>query len=481
VESGGEELLFAGPAALAERVRRGEVHPRELVELALRRIEALDPRLNAFRTTLAEEALAAAERAPRDRPLAGVPIAVKADTPVAGQPTTRGSRSHGPPEAQDAEVVRRLRAAGAIPVGITNVPELTIWPWTASEAAGITRNPWNPERTPGGSSGGSAAAVAAGMVPCATGSDGGGSIRIPAACCGLVGMKPTRGRVPTEPLEDPWLGLSTFGALARTVADSALLLDVMSAAVGGDGPASVPGAPQLAPPPDGGYVQAAARPPGRLRIAISRRIPPGLIARLADDQRQAWERTARLLAELGHEVSERDPDYGSASLLFTQTWVRGIYEDSLHVPDRRALEPASRWMAAAGRLVSERRARRLRGPARARITARLLALWERADVLLTPGLTSTAIAAEGGFRRSVVVAFNLAARFTPWTPAFNLTGQPAVTLPAGFGADGLPLSVQLVGRPGAEDTLYSLAAQLEAARPWAGERPPLARAPAVSG
>ena len=197
--------------------------PRGLGPRARRAVPAadrgLDPRLNAFRVTLAEEALAEADAmAGRDGPLAGVPIAIKDDIAVDGQSTTRGSRSFGPPAAADAEAVRRLRAAGAIPIGITNVPELTIFPWTATEANGMTRNPWDLSRTPGGSSGGSAAAVAAGLVPCATGSDGGGSIRIPAACCGLVGMKPTRGRVSTQPAREGWLGLTVFGALARTVA-----------------------------------------------------------------------------------------------------------------------------------------------------------------------------------------------------------------------------------------------------------------------
>src|SRR6516165_2528752 len=227
------DLLFSGPAALAELVRAREVHPRELVELSLRRIEALNPRLNAFRVTLADEALAAAESV-AEGPLAGVPIAIKDDVPVAGQSTTRGSRSYGPPQAADAELVRRLRAAGAIPIGITNVPELMIFPWTASDANGITRNPWNVERTPGASSGGSAAAVAAGLAAAATAADGGGSIRIPAACCGLVGMKPTRGRVSQAPLAQGWLGLTVYGALARSVADSALLLDVVHGPMPGD-------------------------------------------------------------------------------------------------------------------------------------------------------------------------------------------------------------------------------------------------------
>lgn len=461
-----EQLIYAGPAELAELVRSRQVSPRELVELCLRRIEAVDPRLNAFRVTLAEEALAEADAmGTPDGVLAGVPIAVKDDMAVVGQPTTRGSRTFGPPAPADAVALRRLRAAGAIPIGITNVPELTIWPWTISEANGTTRNPWNLTRTPGGSSGGSAAAVAAGMVPCATGSDGGGSIRIPAACCGLVGMKPTRGRVSMHPLREGWLGLGVFGGLARTVRDSALVLDAMHGAVAGDA--------HYAPPPAGSYVEAAARAPGRLRIAVSGKLPPGLIARVSGDQRDALEETGRLLAELGHDVVLRSPNYGLAQLDFTQTWLRGIYEESLALPDPALLEPLSRQMANAGRrLVPPRRRTRLLGK-RTVTTARILALWNEIDVLVTPGLGRTAIAAEGAFGKPLPLALDRAGRFTPFTPVFNLTGQPAVSIPTGFGHDGLPLSVQLVGRLGAEETLYSLAAQLEQARPWSQHRPSL--------
>lgn len=458
-----EDLAFLGPAALADLVRRGELHPRELVEFSLRRIEALDPRLNTFRTILADEALAAADAASREGRLAGVPVAVKGNTPVAGQPTMRGSRSYGPPERGDAEVVRRLRAEGAIPVGITTVPELMIWPWTASDASGVTRNPWDPRRTPGGSSGGSAAAVAAGIVPGATGSDGGGSIRIPAACCGLVGMKPTRGRVSTHPAAQDWLGLSTFGPLARKVRDSALLLDVMHGRVDGDR--------YDVPAFEGSYAEAATRPPGRLRIAVSKKLPSGLIAKLSGDQRGALDRTAALLAELGHELVERDPAYGAVGPVFTQTWLRAIYETSLQVPDRSKLERVTRRLAATGRLVPDWQARRLQHEARARTSARILALWDEVDVLMTPVLASTAIAAEGGYGRGTLAAFNTAARFMPWTPPFNVTGQPAIALPAGFGEDGLPLSVQLVGRIGAEDLLYSVAGQIEVAAPWSDRRP----------
>jgi amidase len=456
------DLAFAGPAALAALVRRGEVRPRELVELYLRRIEALDPQLNAFRVTLAEQALAEADAGGAEGALAGVPIAVKDDVALAGQSTTKGSRSFGPPATEDAEVVRRLRGAGAIPVGVTNVPELMIFPWTATAANGITRNPWNPSRTPGGSWGGSAAAVAAGMVAAATASDGGGSIRIPAACCGLVGMKPSRGRVPGG----GWLDLSVYGGLARTVTDSALLLDVIHGATAGAQPAL--------PSFHGSYVDAAARPPGKLRIALSRKLPPGLLARVARDQRDAHERAGALLGALGHEVVERSPAYRLAQLEFLQTWLRGIYEESLGVPDRSALEPSTRQMAAGGRYLVPplRRAAILRR--RTATTARILKLWDEVDVLVTPGTARTAIDAVGAYGRPAPLAVDVAGRFTPFTPIFNLTGQPAVTLPAGLGTDGLPLSVQLIGRPGSEDLLYSLAGQIEAAAPWADRRPPLA-------
>jgi amidase len=458
------ELAFAGPAALAEMVRTHEVHPRELVELYLRRIEALNPACNAFRTTMPEQALAASQTAAESGGLlAGVPIAIKDDLAVAGQSATKGSRSFAPPAAADAEAVRRLRAAGAIPLGITNVPELMIFPWTATTANGVTRNPWNLERTTGGSSGGSAAAVAAGMVAAATASDGGGSIRIPAAACGLVGMKPTRGRVSQQPGGGGWLGLSVYGALARTVRDSALMLDVMHGTV----PADRYTAPAFA----GSYLEAAGQPPGRLRIAISRKAPPALLTRLSGDQRGAWERTAALLSALGHDVVERDPAYGLAQVEFLQLWLRGVYEESVKVPDRTQLERSTRQMAAAGRYLVPpwRRDRVLRR--RESTGARIMSLWDDVDVLLTPGLAKTAIAAEGGYGRSAPIAIDIGGRFTPYTAIFNLTGQPAVSLPAGLGNDGLPLSVQLVGRIGAEETLYSLAGQIESATPWAERRP----------
>jgi amidase len=298
-----------------------------------------------------------------------------------------------------------------------------------------------------------------------TGSDGGGSIRIPAACCGLVGMKSTRGRVSMAPAREGWLGLSVYGGLARTVRDSALLLDVMRGGVGGDAHA--------APPFTGTYVAAADTAPGRLRIAVSRKLPPGLLGLVSADQRAAWERTGVLLEALGHEVVERSPAYGLAQVEFLQTWLRGIYEEACRVPDRSGLERSTRQMAGAGRVLVPpgRRARLISG--RAATTARLGRLWDEFDVLMTPGLAKTAIAAEGGYGKHAPLAIDIAGRFTPFTAVFNVTGQPAISIPAGIGSDGLPLSVQLVGRPGAEDLLYSLAGQIEQAAPWADRKPPL--------
>jgi amidase len=250
------------------------------------------------------------------------------------------------------------------------------------------------------------------------------------------------------------------------VRDSALMLDVMHGALPAD--------PTPAPPFAGRYVDAVDREPGRLRIALSRKLPPGVLARVSSEQRGAWERTGALLTALGHDVVERDPAYGLVQLEFVQRWLRGIYEESLRVPDRSLLAPSSRQMAAAGRyLVPPFRRSRLLAQ-RAATSARILGLWDEIDVLVTPATAKTAIDAEGGYGHSAPVAINVAARFTPFTAVFNVTGQPAVTLPAGMGTDGLPLSVQLVGRLGAEDVLYSLAGQIESAVPWAGRRPALA-------
>jgi amidase len=237
---------------------------------------------------------------------------------------------------------------------------------------------------------------------------------------------------------------------------------------------AIEGDPDVAPPPIRPFREAAATPPSRLRIAVSRKVPPGLIARVSADQRSAWETTGRLLEELGHDVIERDPKYGMAQLEFLQNWTRGIYEQAQEVPDPEQLERSTRQMVAAGRRLIPVRRRAKLLVQRAKTIARILSLWDEFDVLMTPGLAKTAIQAEGAHGKAALSAIDVAGRFTPFTPIFNVTGQPAVAIPAGTGSDGLPLSVQLVGRPGAEAVLYSLAGQMESARPWSEQRPPVA-------
>jgi amidase len=454
------ELLFAGAAEQARRVAARDVSARELAEACLARIGRLNPVLNAFRVVLADEALAAADAADAAvadgsaGPLAGVPVAIKDDADLAGQITTHGTAATGTaPAREDAEVVRRLRRAGAVLVGKTNVPELTIWPFTETLSFGAARNPWDLDRTPGGSSGGSGAAVAAALCGVALGSDGAGSIRIPSSFCGLFGVKTQRGRLPGT---DGWHGLSVFGPIARRVADAALFLDVTAD-----------------DPPEGGFARAAATPPGRLRIAVSTDLPPGLVARLGADQRRAVDEMAGVLRELGHEVFEREIDYGTVTPrnLLTR-YVRGVHDDAARLPYPGRLERRSREFARMGGAIPAVAARRASAGAGG-LAERIGAVFEQADVALVPGPTGPPFTV-GEFQRSSAAATLLAvARRVPYYGPFNVTGQPAASVPAGFDVLGLPTSVQLVGRLRDEATLLSLAGQIEQARPWADRRPPV--------
>jgi amidase len=453
------ELCFAGAAEQARLVAAGEVSARELVEASLERIWQVDPELNAFRVVLAHRALTEADQADARRgagdrrPLLGVPVAIKDDTDVAGEVTAWGSLAHGGPVARDADVVRALREAGAIVIGKTNVPELMMFSFTESLAFGATRNPWSLDHTPGGSSGGTAAAVAAGMVGVGLGSDGGGSIRIPSAFCGLFGIKPQRDRISLRPKPDVWHGLGVYGPLARRVADAALFLE---AAAGG-----------------GGFVEAAAREPGRLRVAVSTRLPPGVLARLGGEQRGALEATAELLRTLGHEVAEREIDYGPLAWLnLSARYLRGIHDDAHAVAHPERLEPRTRAMARLGALVPAGQVARARAAEEA-IAARINRVFEHADVALLPGPTGPPFRVGQFHGRGALWTLNTVIAKVPYYGVFNATGQPAASVPAGFDAAGLPLAVQLVGRPGDEATLLSLAAQIERARPWADRRPPL--------
>ncbi len=457
------EIAFAGAAEQARMLAAGAITAPMLLDLYLERIARLEPQLNAFRVLMADEARAEAEAAQRrldagERvPLLGVPIAIKDDVDVAGQVTAWGTSAHGPAKSADGEVVRRLREAGAVIVGKTNVPEAMIWPFTETLTFGATRNPWDTSRTPGGSSGGTGAAVAAGLVAMGQGSDGGGSIRIPATWCGLFGIKPQRDRVPLAPHDGAWQGLSVNGPLTRTVEDAALFLDVTTT----DAPA-------------GGFLAALNRAPARLRIAISTKVPPGLIARVGQAQRAAVDEAEALLRELGHDVVRRDPDYplNASASQFLPRYLRGIRDDVATLPHPERLEARTRGMARLGALVSDARIARVRA-AESAVAARVMSIFDDVDVVLTPG-TAAGPSRIGAYqRRGALATLNAVGGRVPFQAIFNVTGQPAAVVPWGLDGDGLPMSVQLVGRPSDEATLLSLAGQIEAVRPWAARRPPI--------
>jgi amidase len=461
-----EELAFAGAARQAELVRRGEVSPRELVDLYLERIGRLDRELNAFRVVMAERALAEAEQAEarrsagEERPLLGVPVAIKDNVDVTGELTTHGTGAYGAAATEDAEVVKRLRAAGAIVIGKTHLPELAIFGFTESATWGVTRNPWSPDHVPGGSSGGSAAAVAGGLVGIGQASDGAGSIRIPAACCGLFGLKPQRGRISLMPDSEHWHGLSVIGCVSHSVLDSALFLDVTSGAVPGD--ADTP------PPPPGPFVDAARTSPTKLRVAVSTR--PVIPAPVDGRVRGAVAETAELLRSLGHDVRERDPAYGQVGNSLVPRYLRGIHDDALKMPRPRRLERRTRGMSRLGSLFGSKAIARARA-AEAGHAARINAIFDDHDVLLT-ATTATPPVEVGRWEGlgALRTLLGNAIKY-PFTGVWNVLGQPSAAVPAGLTDDGLPLSVQLVGRPNDEATLLSLAAQIEAERPWDDRRP----------
>ena len=464
-----EEIAFAGAARQAELVRDGELSPTDLVQLCLDRIERLDPQLNAFRVVLGERALAEAKQAEarlaagEERPLLGVPIALKDSADLAGERTMHGTDAFDEPAAADSEMTRRLRGAGAIVIGKTHLPELAICGFTESATWGVSRNPWNPLRSTGGSSGGSAAAVAAGMVPAASASDGGGSIRIPAASCGVFGLKPTPGRIPLDPDYEQWHGLSANGFETRSVLDTALLLDLTA------GGSREPSAP---PAPDRPFAEYATSPPGTLRIAHSTRPIGGVVAPIVRDEvKRAVSETAAVLAGLGHRSEPRDPDFGVMAGFFVR-YLRGIHDEGVAVPHPERLERRTRGFIGLGGLFPDgvlRAARRAEATDRERV----LPLFEDFDVLMMPVMGGTAIPVRRWEGRSAFWTLNGMARFYPFAAAWNHLGCPAASVPAGFAADGMPLAVQLIAPPGEEGRILSLAAQLEAERPWAEARPPI--------
>jgi amidase len=375
-----------------------------------------------------------------------VPIAVKDEMDIGGEITSRGTGAVTTPAPADSEVVARLRAAGAIVIGKTTMPELGLWPFTESIHWGVTRNPWDTERTPGGSSGGSAAAVAAGIVPAAVAADGAGSIRIPAACCGLFGLKPHTGRVPRAPHDVDGGHWICFGGLTRSVADAELLYDVMAPGIG----------------------RAEPRP---LKIAYSEAFPPLVTGRLDDEVTNAMRETATLLKDLGHTVVERDIDLKPRDMpVIIGLMMRGIRDIVRSVERLQRLERRTRAMARPGALVPDPLVDRLL-EAEQRIAARIGRLWDEFDVLLTPIMSRPAPPAQVMEGRGALATWQWQSGWVPFGVLWNSTGQPAASIPAGFSSDGLPLAVQLVGAPHQERTLLALAGQIEAARPWVQHRP----------
>jgi amidase len=464
-------LVFAGVGGQAELLRNRQVSARDLTELCLRRIDALDRRVRAFTCVLAEAALRDADRAQacldagESGPLLGVPVAVKDEVDVVGSVTSYGTGAQDRPAQADCDTVRRLRLAGAVIVGKTALPELGLWGhMTDTVTWGTTRNPWDVERSPGGSSGGSAAAVAAGMVPVALGSDGGASIRVPAAMCGLFGLKPQRGRVSLMPAHEQWYGMVSRGGLARSVADSATFLDAIAGPAPGD--ASTPPAPARP------FAEAARMEPRRLRIAVSTK-PVLHPVRLDPQIGAAVERTAELLRSLGHEVQERDPWYPLALDLGVPRYAAGVRDDAARLAHRDRLERRTRHIARLGQALHGRplaRALRLERP----VTDRVNAIFSDHDLLLTPTIAQLPPRADRWHDKGALATFAAMTPYITYTAIWNYTGQPAASVPAGFTPDGMPLAVQIVARPNDEPTLISLAAQLERARPWAHRRPPVA-------
>jgi amidase len=464
------EIAFAGVARQAELVREGQISPPELVELYLARIGRLDPQLNSYRVVLAERVRAEADEAQKRAtsgdggPLLGVPIAVKDCHDVAGELTTHGTGCIEEPAAEDSELVRRLRAAGAIVIGKTNLPELAFALFTESGTWGVTRNPWNPERVPGGSSGGSAAATAAGLASAATASDGAGSIRYPASYCSLFGLKPQRGRVPIDPGIESWHGMSVNGFLTRTVLDTGLLLD--ATAEKSDPPiASSTG--------NGSFAEAARTPPGKLRIALSYKGARAMAPPMLDPRcRRAVEETAELLGSLGHQVTPSDPKWGGVGNGVAVLYLRGLADDARTLPNRERLGRQVNGLARLGATIPDSVLNRVRVaiPKHAR---RINAIFDQADVVLLPVIGEPPVPIGKWDSRSGLWTLSGMTRRTGFGPPWNYIGNPAASVPAGFTEDGLPLSVQLVGRPNDEATLLSLAAQLEAERPWAERRPPV--------
>ncbi|MDF5720801.1 MAG: amidase [Rhizonema sp. PD37] len=457
------DLAFTTALEQAQLIRNRKVSPLELVEVYLERIQRLNPQLGSYFTVTAEQAIADAKAKTEMLPNAtdlppffGVPISIKDLNKLAGIPCTYGSYAllNNIPDHDDG-VTSRIKQAGFIILGKTATSEIGSFPYTEPTGFPPARNPWNLEYTPGGSSGGAAAAVAAGLCAIAQGSDGGGSIRGPAACCGLVGIKPSRGRVSHAPVGDSLSGIATNGPIARTVADAAALLDIMSGYITGD--------PYWLPDPNPSFMSATKQKPERLRIAFSTNIPP--MGEVDASCQQGVLQTVQLLQELGHVVEQKCPDFTELVEPFQMVWQSSISVSGLPA---EALQPMNRWLLARTGSAGEY----LRAVAKIQAVSRqIVAFFDNVDVLVLPVYMHSPIRVGEWAHLSPEETFQNIIHWVAPCPPANATGQPAIALPVGFDSNNLPISVQLIGKPAAEATLISLAAQLEAAKPWIQHRP----------
>jgi len=494
-----DEYISYDGSGLAQLIRAKEVKASELLDLALERVSVLNPEVNAVVRIMEEDARTAAEECHAAGVFSGVPFLAKdLGSHFAGHPTSAGSRLAANIVAkQDTELVRRLRATGVSIFGKTNLPEFGLTPYTEPELWGPCRNPWDLARTPGGSSGGSGAAVAAGFAPMAGAGDGGGSIRIPGSCCGLFGLKPTRGRTPTGPFRGQvWRGATVEHILSRSVRDSAIMLD---ATHGAD-----PGAPYEITMPEHPFAEEVGRAPGQLRIAWTTK--PTLGSEVHPDCIIAVEEAVELLEDLGHELIEAEPQidgkgFARAFMLMVASEVGTDIHDAETVLGRKAkrseLEPATQALSLLSQSLSAREfgsaLRLLEREARS-----VGAFFETHDMLLTPTIATPparigelaptpteqlhlrilGLIGSGRLVKMIGLLDEVARHafdFTPWTPVFNVTGQPAMSVPLHWNQDGLPIGIHFVGHFGAEATLFRLAKQLERAQPWFDRLPEIAK------
>lgn len=462
------DLAFTPALEQAQLIRSRKVSPVELVEIYLERIQRLDAQLGSYFTVMAEAAIAQAESQTqqlgqvRDTselpPFFGVPISIKDLNPVASVPCTYGNPAlRNALATHDDGVVTRIKQAGFIILGKTATSELGSLPYTEPSGFPPARNPWNLDYTPGGSSGGAAASVAAGLCAIAQGSDGGGSIRGPAACCGLVGIKPARGRVSHAPVGDRASGVAVLGPLARTVADAAALLDVMSGYITGD--------PYWLPAPEPSFLAATTQQLIPLRVAFATALPT--LGEAHPICQEAVQNTVQLLEQLGHIVEPGCPDFSDLIEPFTTIWQSGVAASGIPA---ELLQPMNRWLlertGSAGSY--------LQAVSQIQVIARrIVAFFDSVDVLVLPVYMHPPIRVGEWADLSPEETLQKVIHWVAPCPPFNASGQPAITIPTGFDSNGLPVSVQLVGRPAAEATLIAIAAQLEAAKPWSHHRPAL--------